>query len=93
MSKVLVRVNVAYPAHLILELQRFDRKRFGELSYLAEQDDDIHNLVYVTFTWDTLAKAREFWRSQDGTEHVASWHSIGKPEFVFLRTLPHELLS
>ena len=93
MAKVLVQVNVAYPSELLSELERFDRKQFGEVSYVAEQDDDVHNFVYVSFTWESLAKARAFWRSQVGTQHVASWHSVSDPKFVFLRTLPDELHS
>lgn len=90
MAKVLVLANVAYPGNLLSELEHFDRKTFGEISFVSELDDDIHNLVYVIFTWNSLTKARAFWRSPAGQQHVASWHSVTKPEFVFLRTLPDE---
>ena len=93
MAKVLVRANVAYPGDLLSALESFDRKPFGEVSFVAELDDDIHNLVYLIFTWQSLAKARAFWQSPAGVQHVESWHSVTKPELVYLRTLPHELAS
>jgi hypothetical protein len=37
-----------------------------------------------------LEKAKAFWGSQVGQKHMASWHSVSKLEFVYLRTLPEE---
>jgi len=90
MAKVLVKANVAYPATLLATLEGLDRKPFGELNFVAEQDDDIPNLIYITFGWASLQSAREFWGSATGRRHVVAWQSVIPPEFVLLRTLPHE---
>jgi len=90
MTKVLVKANVAYPGELLSVLEGFDRKPFGELSFAFDQDEDIHNHVYIIFNWLSLARAKEFWTSQAAKSHVEAWHSVSQPEFVYLRTIPGE---
>ncbi len=90
MAKVLVKVNVAYPDELDAALKGFNRRPYGELRYAADQDEAIHNHIYITFNWESVEKAKAFWASDIGQKHVASWRSVSKPEFVYLRTLPGE---
>lgn len=93
MAKVLVKVNVAFPDEFLNALASLDRKPYGELSFAADFDNNAHNQVYVTFDWNTLQSAREFWNSEIALAHIAAWRSVSAPEFVFLRNLSTESLE
>jgi len=90
MAKVLIKANVAFLDEFLDVLAGFDRKPYGELSFTADIDDNAHNQVYVTFNWNTLRDARDFWTSRIGLAHIGAWHSVSTPEFVYLRNLPTE---
>ena len=85
MPKVLAKVNVAYPAEFDAALAAFDRSSFGETKCIVTQDDEVANLRDVVFDWTSLRDAKAFWTSRVGIEHIASWHSVEPPEFVYLR--------
>ena len=93
MAKVLAKANVAYPDEFLAALTAIDRKPYGELNFAVDIDDNVHNHVYVTFNWNTLRNARTFWSSKTGLAHIAAWHSVSAPEFVYLRNLPAESLK
>lgn len=93
MAKILVKANVAYADEFLDILADFDRKPYGELSFTADVDEDAHNQVYVTFNWNSLREARQFWNSKAGLAHVATWRSVSTPEFVYLKSLPKDALE
>ena len=88
MAKVLTSVNVAWIDELLDALSAFDRKPHGEISYTVDLDEDIHNRVYISFTWISLPNARDFWKSDEAKTHIKNWRSVTEPNFTFLRTLP-----
>lgn len=86
--KVLAKVNVAYLDEFLEALCGFDRSTFGELSFKALEDEDAHNNVYLFFNWISFEKAREFWSSPIGRDHIRSWKSVIEPVFSYVRELP-----
>jgi hypothetical protein len=86
--KVLAKVNVAYLDEFLAALCGFDRSTFGELSFKALEDDDAHNQVYLFFNWISFEKARAFWSSPVGKDHIRSWNSVDEPDFSYVRELP-----
>ena len=82
--EVLAKVNVAYLDEFLAALCGFDRSTFGELSFSALEDEDAHNQMYLVFNWISFEKAREFWNSPTGQDHIRSWESVVEPEFSYL---------
>jgi hypothetical protein len=82
--EVLAKVNVAYLDEFLAALCGFDRSTFGELSFSALEDKNAHNQLYLFFNWISFEKAREFWNSQIGQDHVRSWKSVVEPNFSYL---------
>ena len=86
MFKVLGNANVAYVDDFLATIGNFDRTPYGELGYTIFIDEGAHNQVYLTFNWSSLSEAKSFWTSDIATSHVASWKSMSKPQFVYLKT-------
>ena len=85
MSKVMLQVNVAYPAHFIERFTRqaFERQDAGETRYWEGGEVEEKNRVYVIMDWESVESAREFFRSDIGRDHIAEWRSI-KTDFTVL---------
>lgn len=87
MAKVLVRVNVAYPASFIEKMteQAAKRKDKGETSYTFGSDESIGNIVYAILDWKSVILAKEFWESKLAEIDILEWKSVDKPSVTILR--------
>ena len=90
MSKLMLQVNVAYPAHFIERFtqQAFERQDAGETRYWDGGEVEEQNRVYVIMDWASAESARDFFRSDIGQDHIAAWRSI-KTEFTLLDGKTH----
>ena len=90
MSKVMLQVNVAYPAHFIERFtqQAFERQNAGETQYWGGGEAEEQNRVYVIMDWASAESARDFWMSDTGRAHIAAWISM-KTEFTLLDGKTH----
>ena len=90
MAKLMLQVNVAYPAHFIerFSWQAFERQDAGETRYWDGEEMEEKNRVYVIMDWSSAESAKEFFRSNIGRAHIAAWRSI-KTEFTLLDEKTH----
>lgn len=92
MAKVLIKVNVAYPATFIktYDSQRDIRQNNGEKRYSSGVNEDKHNFVYVISEWKSVESATQFWSSNKAREQIREWECVGSPEIVILRESPED---
>ena len=90
MSKLMLQVNVAYPAHFIERFteQALERQEAGETRYWDGGEVEEQNRVYVIMDWASAESAKDFFRSDIGRDHIAAWRSI-KTEFTLLDGKTH----
>ena len=90
MSKVMLQVNVAYPAHFIERFTRqaFERQDAGETRYWGGGEVEEQNRVYVIMDWASAESAMEFWTSDTGRAHIVQWRSM-RTEFTLLDGKTH----
>jgi len=90
MAKLMLQVNVAYPARFIERFSRqaFERESAGETQHWDGGDVEQQNRVYVIMDWASAESARDFWTSDTGRAHIAAWSSM-KTEFTLLDGKTH----
>jgi hypothetical protein len=90
MSKVMLQVNVAYPAHFIERFtqQAFERQDAGETHYWDGGEVEEQNRVYVIMDWASAESAWDFWTSDTGLAHIEAWRSM-RTEFTLLDGKTH----
>ena len=90
MTKVLLKVNVAYPVEFqkVFNSQAATRQRGGERSCTLGSDDSIHNHVYAILDWESVQSAQSFWETQAAKTLMKAWHSVEAPQIIFLRESP-----
>jgi hypothetical protein len=95
-ARVVLLVNVAYPAEFLKKLndQRAYRKARGEIFFEHLGDSELPNRLLVISHWGDLRQAQEFWRSDEAKGHIAIWNTVEPPIFSFYigETL-HDLTS
>ncbi|MDX8412344.1 MAG: hypothetical protein R8K46_10825 [Mariprofundaceae bacterium] len=87
MTKVLIKVNVAYPRRFIttFENQSTDRRSKGELQYSHGVDEDCRNFVHVISDWESINSAKKFWVSTEAKKQINDWNVVDSPEITILR--------
>lgn len=85
MTKVLIKVRVAYPKSF---LKRFaihadERRTAGETGCWSGWDREQQNSVYMILDWKSYDSAKLFWESEDAKEQIKTWESVSA-EFTFL---------
>ena len=78
MSKVLIKVNVAYPRSFLekFQTQAPIRRNGGERAYSCAVDDDRRNFVHVIADWESVSSARRFWDSREAKTQMKDWRAV-----------------
>ncbi len=87
MTKVLIKVNVAYPGlfQKIFNSQASTRERGGERSCTFGTDDSNPNHIYAILDWVSVQSAQSFWKAPVAKTLIGAWHSAGAPLITILR--------
>lgn len=90
MTKVLIKVKVAYPGDFqkVFNSQAATRQRGGERSCTLCNDDSIHNHVYAILGWESVESAQSFWVTQAAKTLMTAWRSVEAPQITVLRVSP-----
>lgn len=86
MTKVLFKVNVAYPGAFkkVFDSQAAIRQRGGERSCTLGTDVSKHNVVFAILDWESVHSAESFWETQVAKNHIKAWHSVEMPQITVL---------
>ena len=87
MTKVLLKVNVAYPGKFkeVFDYQAASRQRGGERSYTLGCDDSNHNVIFGILDWLTVESALSFWKTPVAKDAIEAWHAVEAPQITVLR--------
>lgn len=90
MTKVLIKVNVAYPGEFlkVFNSQASTRQCGGERSCTLGSDDSIHNHVFAILDWESVQSAQSFWVTQAAKTLMKAWGSVEEPQITVLRESP-----
>jgi len=90
MTKVLLKVNVAYPGEFqkVFNSQAETRQRGGEQSYTLCSDASIHNHVYAILGWESAQSAKSFWETRAARTLMKAWGSVAAPQITVLKESP-----
>ena len=90
MTKVLLKVNVAYPSEFqkVFDSQASIRQSNGERRCTLGGDESNHNVVYAILDWESPQSAQSFWKGPVAKAHIKDWHSVEATQTTVLRESP-----
>lgn len=90
MTKVSLKVNVAYPGEFkkVFDSQAAIRQRGGERSCTLGTYGPKHNVVFAILDWESVRSAENFWATHVAKNLIKAWHSVEMPQITVLRESP-----